>query len=161
MKEAMQKSLDALSQGINAELAGYLFYKKAGEKLNEPELIKLMERLAGEEKDHYWTLEAEYDSVARSEKWVSYSDIMRKAGLPDIPEEMAEIHKKRLAQLDKTDDPLIILDLAIDLEERARDFYQSQIGKAGDPAADNVYSFLAKFEQGHITVLTGWRERMP
>jgi rubrerythrin len=160
MKEATQRSLDALSQGINAELAAYVFYKRAGEKIKDDEFASLMGRLAGEEKDHYWTLEAEYDSLVRSEKWVTYNDIMRRSGLPEIPEDMAEVHKRRLDQLEKSDDPHEILDLAIDLEERARDFYQAQIGRAGDPAADDVYTFLAKFEQGHINVLTGWKKKM-
>jgi rubrerythrin len=160
MKEATQKSLDALSYGINSELAAYVFYKRAGEKIKDTEFVALMERLAGEEKDHYWTLEAEYDSLVRSEKWVTYNDILRKSGLPEIPEEMAEVHKRRLNELDQTDDPLLILDLAIDLEERARDFYQSQIGKVDDKAADDMFSFLAKFEQGHVNLLTGWKKKL-
>jgi len=160
MKEATQRSLDALSQGINAELAAYVFYKKAGDKITDREFVSLMERLAGEEKDHYWTLEAEYDSLVRSEKWVTYNDILRKEGLPEVPEEMAEIHRRRLAELDRTDDPRKMLDMAIELEEHARDFYQSQIGRAGDPLADNMFSFLAKFEQGHVNVLTNWKKRL-
>ena len=161
MREATQRSLDALSQGINAELAAYVFYKKAGDKITDREFVSLMERLAGEEKDHYWTLEAEYDSLVRSEKWVTYNDILRKEGLPEVPEEMAEIHRRRLAELVRTDDPRKILDMAIELEEHARDFYQSQIGKAGDPLADNMFSFLAKFEQSHVNVLTNWKKRKP
>jgi rubrerythrin len=160
MKEATRRSLDALSQGINAELAAYVFYKKAGEKIKDAEFVSLMNRLAGEEKDHYWTLEAEHDSLVRSEKWVSYNDIMRKSGLPDIPEDMTDIHRRRLAELEKTDNILKILELAIDLEGRARDFYQSQIGKVADPAADEMFSYLAKFEQGHVNVLTNWKKKM-
>lgn len=160
MKEATQRSLDALSQGINSELAAYVFYKRAGEKIGDKDFASLMDRLAGEEKDHYWTLEAEYDALVRSEKWVTYNDIMRKEGLPEIPEDMAEIHRRRMADLEKTDDPHRILDLAIDLEERARDFYQGQIGKAGDPAADEMFSFLTRFEQAHVNVLTNWKKKM-
>jgi rubrerythrin len=160
MKEATQQSLDALSEGINAELAAYVFYKRAGEKVNNRELSALLGRLAGEEKDHYWTLEAEYDSLVRSEKWVTYNDIMRKEGLPEMPEEMAEVHSKRLALLESTDDPREILSIAIELEEQARDFYLSQIDKVSDPAASDFYSYLSKFEQGHVNVLTGWMKKI-
>jgi rubrerythrin len=159
MKESTQKSLDAVSQGINSELAAYVFYKMAVDKIKDSGLKSLLERLAGEEKDHYWTLEAEYDSLARSEKWVTYNDIMRKSGLPEIPEDMDPVHKNRLAELDKTSDPQKILSLAIELEERARDFYQSQIDKVGDPAAIEVYTYLVKFEQGHINVIKGWMRK--
>jgi rubrerythrin len=160
MKEATQKSLDALSRGINAELAAYVFYKRAGEILKHKELSLLFDKLAGEEKDHYWILEAEYDSLVRSEKWVSYNDIMRKSGLPQIPEDMAETHKKRLAILEKTTDPASVLKLAITLEEEARDFYKSQLDIVDEPAARDFYNFLTKFEQGHVTVLTGWLKKL-
>lgn len=146
--------------GINSELAAYVFYKRAGEKIMNSELAALMGRLAVEEKDHYWTLEAEYDSLVRSEKWVTYNDVMRKTGLPEIPEEMDEVHKSRLTDLEKTKDPHRILDLAIGLEERARDFYQMQIAKFDDPAAKDMFSYLVKFEQGHINVLSGWKKKI-
>jgi rubrerythrin len=160
MNEATQKSLDTLSEGINAELAAYVFYKKAGSRVKNTELTALLNKLAGEEKDHYWTLEAEYDSLVRSEKWVTYNDIMRKEGLPEIPEEMTAAHRKRLDLLEKTDDSRKILNIAIELEEEARDFYQSQIDKVNDPAAASFYSFLSKFEQGHVNVLTSWLKKL-
>jgi rubrerythrin len=160
MQEGTQKSLAALSQGINAELAAYVFYKRAGEKVKNAELSSLLSRLAGEEKDHYWTLEAEYDSLSRSEKWVTYNDIMRKTGLPEIPEEMDDVHRRRTEELDRTEDPHKILGLAIELEERARDFYQVQKKKATDPAAVEIYSYLVKFEQGHVNLLTNWKAKI-
>ena len=156
MKESTRESLDALTRGINAELAAYVFYKRAVDKITNVELSSLLGRLADEEKEHYWTLETEYDSLVRSEKWVTYNDIMRKSGLPEIPEEMANSHKKRLDTLDTTKDPELILKLAIELEEEARDFYKSQIDKVKDRAAVEIYTFLTKFEQGHVNVLTGW-----
>jgi rubrerythrin len=159
MKEATQKSLEALSRGINAELAAYVFYKKAGEIIKHPEISPLLVKLAEEEKDHYWGLETQHDNLVRSEKWVTYNDIMRKSGLPDIPEDMAETHKNRLAKLDKMTDPVAILKLAIELEEEARDFYQSQLNIIEDPAARDFYSYLTKFEQGHVNVLTGWLKK--
>lgn len=160
MKEATQKSLDALSKGINAELASYVFYKRASERITHKELSKLLIDLAVEEKDHYWILETQYDNLVRSEKWVSYNDIMRKKGLPEIPEEMTDIHSKRIEALEKTNDPLKILDIAIQLEIDARDFYLSQVDVETDPAARDFYIFLSKFEQGHVNILTSWQNKM-
>jgi rubrerythrin len=156
MKGSTRESLDALSRGINGELAAYVFYKRASEKLSGDEVAGMLDRLAGEEKDHYWTLETEYDSLVRSEKWVTYNDIMRKEGLPEIPEEMAETHKKRLDALEDTNDTRAILQIAIELETEARNLYQSQIEKVDDPAAKEMFEFLSKFEQGHINVINNW-----
>ena len=146
---------------INAELAAYVFYKRAAEiAAIHPEFVRLLDKLAGEEKDHYWTLEAEHDSLIRSEKWVTYNDIMRKSGLPEIPEEMAETHKKRLALLEKASEPRQILKLAVELEEEARDFYKSQLTVMSDPATVDIFSYLVKFEQGHVNVLTSWLKKL-
>jgi rubrerythrin len=86
--------------------------------------------------------------------------MMRKSGLPEIPEEMAQAHKARLEKLDKTKDSHQILGIAIGLEEEARDFYKSQVEKVKDPVATEVYSFLAKFEQGHVNILTAWKNKL-
>ena len=160
MKESTRESLDALSRGINGELAAYVFYKRASEKLSGDEVAGMLDRLAGEEKDHYWTLETEYDSLVRSEKWVTYNDIMRKEGLPEIPEEMAETHKKRLDSLEDTNDTRAILQIAIELETEARNLYQSQVEKVDDPVARDMYGFLTKFEQGHINVINNWLAKL-
>lgn len=160
MKESTQQALDVLSKGINAELAAYVFYKRASEKVGNQDIIDLLEKLASEEKDHYWTLEAEYDSLVRSEKWVTYNDIMRKSGLPEIPEEMAENHQKRLTALDTVSDEISILKMALELEEEARDFYQSQVDKVDDPVAKEMYTFMAKVEQGHVNVISNWIRKL-
>ena len=160
MKESTQQALKIISKGINAELAAYVFYKRAGEKVENQEIVELLEKLAAEEKDHYWTLEAEYDSLVRSEKWVTYNDIMRKNGLPEIPEEMAENHRKRLDALEATNDEISILKMALELEEEARDLYQSQVDKVDDPVAKEMYTFLGKIEQGHVNVISGWIKKL-
>lgn len=160
MKESTQQSLDTVSMGINAELAAYIFYKRASEKIEDQQIAAMLTKLAGEEKDHYWTLEAEYDSLVRSEKWISYNDIMRKDGLPEIPEEMTEKHKSRLDALEATSDSRSILEMAIELEEEARDFYRSQIDKADDPLAMEMYTFLSKFEQGHVNLINNWLAKL-
>jgi len=160
MKESTQQSLDTLSKGINAELAAYIFYKRASEKIEDQQIAAMLIKLAGEEKDHYWTLETEYDSLVRSEKWISYNDIMRKNGLPEIPEEMSEKHKRRLDALETTSDIRSILGMAIELEEEARDLYRSQIDNVDDPLAKEMYTFLSKFEQGHVNIINGWLAKL-
>lgn len=160
MKESTQQSLDTISIGINAELAAYIFYKRASEKIEDQQIAAMLTKLAGEEKDHYWTLEAEYDSLVRSEKWISYNDIMRKDGLPEIPEEMTEKQKTRLDALEATSDISSILEMAIELEEEARDLYRSQVDKVDDPLAKEMYTFLSKFEQGHVNIISNWLAKL-
>jgi rubrerythrin len=160
MKESTQKSLDILTWGINSELAAYMFYKKAAEKIDNQKLITTFETLAGEEKDHYWTLEAEYDSVVRSEKWNTYNDLMRKSGLPEMPEEMTDIQRKRIEMLDTVTDIGKILEIALELEKDAFNYYSSQQEKIDDPVAKEMLGFLAKFEQSHINLIKRWMKEV-
>ena len=160
MKESTQKSLDMLTWGINSELAAYMFYKKAAEKVDNEKYIKTFEKLAGEEKDHYWTLEAEYDSLVRSEKWNTYNDLMRKSGLPDMPEEMTETHKKRIDMLDTITEIGKILEIALELELDAHNYYTSQIEKVDDPVAKEMLDYLAKFELGHVNLIKKWMKEI-
>ncbi len=160
MNDSKQKSLDVLSTGINAELAAYVFYKRAAEKVDNTEISEMLQKLAGEEKDHYWLLEREYDSMIRSEKWVTYNDLMRKNGLPEIPEEMADVHKRRLERLEATDNILEILNMALELEQKAYDYYKGQIEKFEDPAAKEMLTFLSKFELGHVNVISNWIKKL-
>ena len=160
MKDMTQKSLDMLTWGINSELAAYMFYKKAAEKIDDKKHVEMFEKLAGEEKDHYWTLEAEYDSLVRSEKWNTYNDLMRKSGLPDMPEEMTETHKKRIDMLDTISDIKKILEIALELEEDAHNYYTSQIEKVSDPVAKEMLGYLAKFELGHVNLIKKWMKEL-
>jgi len=156
MKESTQRSLDILSGGINAELAAYVFYKKAADIIDNDKYAEMFEKLAGEEKDHYWTLEAEYDSLVRSEKWVTYNDLMRKTGLPEMPEEMAETHKKRIDRLESLTEIDKILGLALELEQEAYNYYTSQIDRVDDQVAKDMLEFLSKFELGHVNLIKKW-----
>jgi len=142
--------LEGLNKGIQAELAAYIFYKKCLKLSNEQKLIDILTRLAQDEKDHYKILEGQYDSLVRSEMWVTYNDILRKQGLPDIDEKMEEIHDTLIDKVSAKSTPLEMLQIALKLEERARDLYTALAKTIADPKGKDTYEFLAKFESGHV-----------
>ena len=98
MTPVEKAALEGLDKGIQAELAAYVFYKKALPVTSDERVKSLLMWLADEERMHYRVLEREYDSLVRSEKWVSYNDIMREAGLPDLDERMQEVHEESLKE---------------------------------------------------------------
>ena len=160
MKQSTRDSIDAITKGLNAELAAYVFYKKAAEKAGQLEYRDLFLKLAVEEKDHFRMLETIHDGLIRTEKWITYNDILRQGKLPDIPEEMAETHRQRIEALPELNDLERVIKMAIKLEEEARDLYQSLIAKMDDPSAKEMYSFLSKFESGHVSLLTEWLNKL-
>ena len=78
--------LSALTAGIQSEVASYVFYVEAAWKSEAHPVRDLLQRLALEEKQHFHVLERQYDSLVRSEKWISTADILRQQGLPVFPE---------------------------------------------------------------------------
>jgi len=150
MAPVSQAVLDGLNLGIQAELAAYVFYMKGRKVTNDKRLKDLLGRLAAEEKDHYRILEHQYDNLVRSEMWVAYNDIMLKPGLPNMEEKMENIHDEYIDELSNQTSAMRILEIALMLEERARDFYEDLAEKAGDPKGKDMFNYLSRFESGHV-----------
>ena len=137
MTPGNQATLQARTSGIQAEVASYVFYREALKKQSVAEIRNILEELALEEKRHFHLLERQYDSLVRSEKWISTADIMKQEGLPEVPEDMSQMHRELIAEVARTNSLKEILSIALRLEEQARDIYvgalkfvQSEIGRA-------------------------------
>lgn len=151
MPPAPKATLEGLSKGIQAELSAYVFYKKGMELTKSDKLKDLLAILAAEEKVHYRILEGQYDSLVRSEMWNTYTDVLNRPGLPEIDERMAEVHHQMLDEISGTTPPVRILEMALMLEEQARDLYSDLAGKTEDPKGKETYNYLVKFENTHVT----------
>jgi rubrerythrin len=142
--------LDGLNKGIQAELAAYVFYKKCLKITKNNRIQDILTKLASDEKDHYRILEGQYDNLVRSEMWVTYNDILRKPGLPNIDEKTEDVHEILIEKVNSKSTPLEMLEIALQLEQRARDLYSDLAEKTIDPKGKDTYSYLSKFESGHV-----------
>gem|GEM_PF-307061 len=142
--------LAGLSKGIQAELATYVFYKKALEVCIDDKVKLLLNWLADEERTHYFALERQYDNLVRSEMWVTMNDAMRQSGLPDIDWRTQDIHEDFLEEVDEKITSKRILEIGLELEKRAQALYAGLADETDDPAGKETYQFLARFEQGHV-----------
>jgi len=141
--------LEGISKGIQAELAAYVFYKKCIGITKDNNLRETLEKLAGEEKDHFRILEGQYDNLVRSEMWNTIADVLRQQGLPDIDENIEDVHEDFIEEVTPSTTPMRMLEIALKLEERARDLYNGFAQKVSDPKGKETYEYLAKFENGH------------
>ena len=82
MTPVQPETLMALTAGIQSEIASYVFYREASKKNETEQHKETLEKLALEEKEHFHVLEGQYNSLVRSEKWISISDILKRDGLP-------------------------------------------------------------------------------
>ena len=153
-------TLQALSTGIQAEVASYVFYLEAAKKANNDEQKKILEKLAYEEKDHFYILERQYDSLIRTEKWISTADSLKAEGLPEISEAMTNQHRALIDDVITADSMDQVLDIAYSLEEEAYELFHSAAEKCETEAGKKIFTELSKFEQGHMILIDEMRKNL-
>ncbi len=152
--------LAALTAGIQAEVAAYVFYKEAAKQFNKKDMKEILERLAFEEKSHFHYLERQFDSLVRSEKWISTADIMKQEGLPDIGEDMADRHRETIDQVRKVKGKRQILEIALEFEKEACDLYTAASMQSETKEAKRTFDALTKFEESHVRIVGDMIDRL-
>jgi len=152
--------LAALTAGIQSEVASYVFYVEAARKVDEKKLRESLEFLAAEEKKHFQILERQYDSLVRSEKWISTADVLKQEGLPDINEEMTAEHRELIDEVGRINSNREILEMALRLEEDARDTFADAADRIDVKEARETFEFLARFEEGHVQLIASFMEEL-
>jgi rubrerythrin len=146
--------LAALTAGIQSEVAAYVFYIEAAKKVDEDSIEETLKQLAGEEKKHFQILEMQYDSLVRSEKWISTADVMKQEGLPEINEDMTAEHRDLIQEVGKLRSDQDVLEMALRLEEDARDTFRDAADNTTSREAKETFEYLARFEEGHVRLIT-------
>jgi rubrerythrin len=159
MTPVNQEILMALTAGIQNEVAAYVFYTEAAKNIHATEFKEVLEKLAGEEKDHFQILEAQHHSLIRSEKWISTADALKAEGLPSIDEEMSPVHRELVDEVHAAGSVMQILDIAYRLEEEAFELFDREAGRSSSDEGKKIFGDLAKFEQGHMTLINEMRKK--
>ena len=149
------EALGFLTAGIQAEIAAYVFYRLGAEKISDQGVKTTMLHFAGEERKHFLTLEHQYDLHVRSEKWVTYRDIMNRDELPLIDESMGDKHVQRIAQVRAAKSKSEILDIALQLEKEAYELYSKAAKVSKEEDVRKTFEYLSQFEMGHIKNVEG------
>jgi len=150
--------LQALTAGIQAEIASYVFYLEASKKRETDKVGEILRKLAIEEKEHFQVLERQYDSLVRSEMWISTSDILKQDGLPEIDEAMSAEHQALIDEVGGTNSLNEILDIAYRLEEEAYEMFSHSAQYLQSDEAKKIFRELAKFEEGHMALIDEMRK---
>jgi rubrerythrin len=152
--------LNALTTGISAEIASYVFYLEAAKRPEAAEFRKTLEDLALEEKKHFRILERQHHSLITSEQWISLADVLKGKGLPEINEQMTELHATLIDEVKTADSLLTVLDIAYGLEVKAYELYKSQIPLTKSREGKAMFEELAKFERGHMKLIDDMRKKL-
>ncbi|MGC8960671.1 MAG: ferritin family protein [Chloroflexia bacterium] len=141
--------LQALHQGIQTELQGRTFYRKAAERSRDPKGQEVFRSLMRDEEMHLRLLQVQYGALVDEGRWLEMEQARElepgRAAAILFPQEDEAL----AALLPAEGDDLRALQLALDFEHRGYQMYRRRAGETDDPAGRALYDFLAAQEQKH------------
>ncbi|MBD3225073.1 MAG: hypothetical protein GF313_10120 [Caldithrix sp.] len=147
LKETLQKSIELEEQG-------YQYYTDAAEKVTNSLGKRTLERLANDERIHIKRFTELYNAVS--------DNTIDKVNIEDTqPTTFDEIFNRLKDQLDdaiedmseKGVDDEEVIEMALDLENTTRFFYENAAESTNDPKIKKLYQLLANEEKAHYQIL--------
>ena len=150
VEKGSQKIIDELGVAHATEVAGYAFYKAAAAMVQDKKGKNVFDHLASEELDHIKVLKAITDSLMSGAGWLSYEDAKKKAQTPApiFPKENKLIDRLKVNQTD-----LNAVNIGLESEERAVEYYSGLLKIARQPAEKTILTKILEMEKGHLKIL--------
>lgn len=137
---------EAITRAIYAETGAMNFYARMAESIDNPEGKGRFEQLSADERGHRDTLVSWFTRLFDSE----------------FTEDAEEARRSEIGEVSISGQAGAIeaLDLAIDAEKKAREFYLAEREKAADPGLKKMFGDLADQEKGHFDLLSAERNAL-
>jgi len=151
MKDEQAKAIEALKVAIQMEVEGKEFYQQASQKSDNRLVKELFENLAGEEDIHRQKFEEIYESIRKGQDWPDVALPSGEAkGLKSI---FAQATQEMGDKIKIGESELQAIKVAMDMEIRTYNLYNSRSEKSTLPAEKRFYQSLAGEERGHHLAL--------
>ena len=134
----------ALQIAIQREKSAHEFYLNAAEITTEPMGRRMFKWLADQEDCHRVALEKQLKSRLDKGTWLEWKEEME----PVLSAEFPEISEAS-GVYSPTAGDVRALEMAIESEKKAAEFYQNNRDYADDPEAKKMFAWFAKHEEGH------------
>lgn len=157
MAEETGKIIEELEQAYRTEVDGYVFYKKAGAMVDDARGRNIFKHLAMEELDHMNVVSAIARSLREGSGWTPYEKALKVGGegAPVFPAE-----NELTERLSEGQDDIKAVEIGIEIEEKAVDFYSKLLRKAEEPDEKVVLTKLLEMEKNHLKLLRWERESL-
>ena len=143
----MEDILEVLKTGMEIELNGINLYRSASEKTDDPKAKEVFNFLAEEEAKHYGYLKKAYDEAEANK------EIEVNISLPETTFDRI-FSDDFLKKLKGKNFEFSVISTGMILEKNSVLFYSEQANKATDPNVKHLFEELAKWEEGHLNMLT-------
>jgi rubrerythrin len=156
MAGTSDRSLTMLATALEKEERGRDFYRDAVNKCGNELGKEMFRTLMAEEGVHITRIKQIYESLSAGRAWTSeWRD------LKGMNENLQELFRKRMAGLGPKVQPVTgdveALEIGIEMEQGAINFYQEELQKAVDPFERDFLSSMIVEERGHYDTLSDMR----
>ena len=152
MKEWCDKTLQMLATAIEKEEKGRDFYRNAVSKCSNELGKETFRTLVAEESVHIQRLKQIHEKMSKERTW---SEDWKTCRVEN--EDLNELMKERIAklgpQVKAESGDLEALEIGVQMEQGAIDFYEEQLGKAVDPLERDFVKRMITEERRHFVAL--------
>jgi rubrerythrin len=148
--------LEPVKQAIMLETQGLQFYRVAAERCSNPVAREMFEALAKDEEQHRAELEHQFRSLLKQNKWSPPAT----AKHPDLKFRNPIIDQSLKKNIDGAWFDFAALQIGVILERRALAHYKAQASKAETPEPRGLFTWLSKWEEGHLDRLMALEKSM-
>ncbi len=149
MENEQNPVLQALYQGIQTEIQGLTFYRKASARSRDPKGQEVFRSLVQDEELHLRLLKVQYGALVDEGRWLEMEQARELEPGREVAILFPQEDETLAALLPDEGDDLQALQLALDFERRGYQMYRRQAEETDDPAGRALYEFLAAQEQKH------------
>lgn len=141
--------MEVLKEALLAEMKGYQLYTQAAESATDPAVKAIFESLAKDEEVHVDVLKTQAQTLFESGKLDLATVSMAEIG-GGSHEIIDDEFKKRLKS---GTFEMAAIGIGCDLEKKAIAYYSEHANKTDDPALKDLFSWLTRWEEGHLNKL--------
>jgi rubrerythrin len=154
MEQLPQTMADILQRSIQLEEKGYQYYMESSVKVKNSLCKRTLERLASDEKQHIRRFTEIYNALSEQRLDQVKIEVISPTTFDEIFKRLAQQLKGAVDEMTEVGvDDTEALEMALDLENHTRFFYQDAAKKADNPKLKEFYQLLAAEEQAHYDVL--------
>lgn len=144
-----QNMIEAVKAAVMVEIKGQQLYSHAAMQTEDPAARAMFEALARDEDDHVRILQAQFKKLMEEGR-VDLS-LVHPAEVDHGSGDVIDDKFRRSIKRGKFE--MAVIGIGCDLEKKAVSYYSEQAAKAEDPELAKLFTWLAKWEEGHLANL--------
>ncbi len=147
----MSETMDVLNRALKLEQEGQAFYLQAAQRTLDARGAAMFRSLADDEQKHAAMIQRQIDALHRGEGWLPPESVAEPIDLdtPLFPRGAEALEKA----VPTNTNELEALAFALKIENDSFDLYSHTAKTSEDPAAKQMYMYLAAAERTHFNLL--------